>query len=382
MPEIDLNKPAQYVEYEKMSEKVTRRTVLSSVGSGILVSVSGNSVGAVSPYDGVEQKWEQSMGDQGVSGPLVQKGNIFFGVDSNLLRLNGQGEQIWKTDVKSGLIEKKPVLQDDTVFIGTYTGIGAVDRGTGRVLWKTHTGHGGNTRPTLSKNFVYVTRGQSRQDGENARLFSLGKEDGNVTWSVELEDDSWSRPAIGEYVYTADTSGKLYAFEPTTGEEVWSVELGQPITSSPFIENSKVYLAGQGKTVFCISGGGDVLWKSEAGQPLVGAKPVISNGVAYFGDRKGMHAFDTNDGTRIWRDSTDSPATAPAIQGGSVFYGLTSGSVVSTDRKTGERQWGAEFPRFRRKDMVFKGVRKSPTVKGGNVHVMADGGKLYKIGEQ
>lgn len=365
-----------------MTQELSRRKVLSGISSGALVSISSETVGAINPSDGVEQKWVQSLKDEGVSPPTIGDGTVFVGVDSRLMKLGGRGRIIWNADLDTGLISNKPTLHRDDIFVSSYTGVGAIHRGTGEVVWRTETGDGGHSTPAVSDESVYVTRGRNDHHDEKAKVLSLEGKDGSIEWTNELKGNSWSSPAIGDAVYVGDTSGRLYAFDPLTGDEVWTCHLGQPITGSALVDDSKIYVAGQDEKMFCVSETGNVLWSGQAGQPIAGTKPVQSKGLVYLGHRKGVHAFDPESGNRIWKDRTEGTATSPSVQGKSVIYGLSTGVAVSADRRTGDRQWEVEFPGFRRLDMVFKGIRRTPSSGNGKVYIMVDGGRLYKIGDQ
>lgn len=365
-----------------MTQELSRRKVLSGISSGALVSISSETVGAISPSEGVEQKWIQSLEDEGVSAPTIGNGTVFAGVDSRLTKLSGNGEVIWETDLETGLISNKPTLHRENIFVSSYTGVGAIHRGTGKIIWRAETGDGGNSTPAVSDKSVYVTRGRNDHHDEKAKLLSLGRKDGNIEWVSELKGNSWSSPAIGDAVYVGDTSGRLYAFDALTGDEVWTCHLGQPITGSALVDDSKIYVAGQDEKMFCVSETGDILWSRQAGQPIAGTKPVQSKNLVYLGHRKGVHAFDAESGNHIWNDSTEGTATSPSVQGKSIIYGLSTGVAVSANRQTGDRQWEVEFPRFQRLNMVFKGIRRVPSSGNGKVYIMADGGRLYKIGDQ
>ncbi len=184
----------------------------------------------------------------------------------------------------------------------------------------------------------------------DATVFALNSETGNVKWKRDIGRLSASSPAFGHdriYLTTLDP-GQAVALDANTGKVKWRHDLPGRSESSPVVGAGRVYLGCEGGDVFALDeDSGKVAWRTPT-DGNVKAGPALHDGTLFVGDYAGkMYAMRADNGAVRW-DSSDLGAafgqsgrfySTPAVAYGRVYAGNADGRVYSFDQTTGELAW-------------------------------------------
>lgn len=138
---------------------------------------------------------------------------------------------------------------------------------------------------------------------------SVGPQSGGARWTRTLEGNVTPGPVIGagNTVYAASNAGVLHALDALTGKDRWTYDAGSAYGSD--LSTSPAVLPS-----------GAVLWPGPRG--LVALGPA---------------------GSVLWHLELDGSPTSPAIDGGRVVVGTTSGSVYGIDARIGKVLWQVDL---------------------------------------
>jgi outer membrane protein assembly factor BamB len=155
-------------------------------------------------------------------------------------------------------------------------------------------------------------------------------------WRVEVAPGVDSPPVTdGTRVLVVARDGVVRALDPETGEVAWTAP-----------QQPGVLAAGDGIVVLRQPDGGILglnprngraRWKTESRiegllEPAVDGDTIVVAG-------KGIAAMSREDGHVLWSDPSAAASSAPAVRGGLVVVGETSGAVRARDRATGRTLW-------------------------------------------
>jgi outer membrane protein assembly factor BamB len=244
------------------------------------------------------------------------------------------GQERWHI---AALDSTDPVVEHNIAVIGTCDGfLLGLDATSGAERWRFQvTTKGGAHAPTLADGIAYV-------GGDAVDFFAVDAASGTLVWNGDVGDDQTRTAVVAEgvaYIGGSPDSGDgghLYAFDAATGELLWTRD-----------------------------------------EPLF--TPTVLDGVGYSGGVTGaVDAFDTVDGTQLWRTQLGGVVRNVAIAG-DVVYALRDGSdsdpvdaaVVALDAATGDELWSAPAP---------GGVDGGVAVAGGVAYVDTWLGGIHAIG--
>jgi len=177
---------------------------------------------------------------------------------SYLLAVDKQtGKNLWKTDLKAGGGWSTPTVitsQNKQQILTSVSGsVTAYDATTGGQLW-TVGGLKGNNIPSpsvdLEQNIVVAG---SSDKGMNVAIKLGGSGDvseSNVLWRAQEATANFSSPLIHQgHVYFVNKVGVAFCLDLRTGEERWRQRLGGENWSSPLAAENRIYFFGiDGKT--------------------------------------------------------------------------------------------------------------------------------------
>lgn len=366
------------MEYEKTLNQ-TRRSVIAGIGTGALLGIER--VAAISPKIDRRKEWKESFETCLVSPVSVDDHTLHIGFENELVSIDKAGGEQRRVQLDGGHLSKSPTVVGDTIYASTFRQIHAVSSTIGRKKWRFDTGWGGNTKPVIAGDTLYVCRGENEKEDVPGKLFALDTADGRLRWEHTLNDHTWSQPEVFEQtVYTADTSGNIYALDSGTGTERWRYSTESSITSSPIVANSTLFICDRGGNVYALNAtDGSLQWKSSAVHPHTGGEPTVNNSSIYISGWDGVHAFDLRSGTKQWEYETETAITPPAMVENNLYYGSAEGKISCFDRETGKHRWRVSLPETKRYDVIFNGVSNRPTSTGSHTYVVTDGGIIYAL---
>lgn len=283
-----------------------------AVGDGLVCVVSV--IGTVYAVDAVsgQEVWRSNLGsfcDRWVyNSPVIADGVVYCGVSQYFAALDlKSGRQLWQAPALAAdwiSCRVSPAVDAQRVFIGVNwsSGLSALDRQTGKVVWTKKEGcRSTHSSPLVDNMTVFYAA-----DGQ---LYSLDKASGKEIWKTTL-GSGWpvSTPVAREgVVVLGTTDGRVAAFEAATGRALWSVATGDGRGSfSPY----------------------------ERGGSHVMSSPTIAEGKVYVGSDEGrLYVIDLKTGTCLRKPDLGFPVlSTPVVSGDRVYVARWDGTILAMKR--------------------------------------------------
>jgi outer membrane protein assembly factor BamB len=233
--------------------------------------------------------------------------------DGEVIALSvGTGKVRWTRHI--GASETSPVVIGNRLYVGDWLGnVYALDKRTGRIVWKARTGGAVKGAVAVSGNRVYA----GSYDGH---LYAFSARTGRRLWRnggdprLLGRGRFYSTPAASYgRVYIGSTDGKVYSFGATSGKRIWSHSTGGYVYGSPAIWHQLVLAGSYSHTFYAFNAAtGDTRWTFKANGPISGSGTVI-DGVVYFATLKGRtYALAARTGRLLWsfKDGRYTPVVA------------------------------------------------------------------------
>ena len=333
----------------------------------------------------------------------------------------------WSTRVGMGLGNRfvgiSPAVTERYVYAGDANGrLVALDRESGKQLWKMKTGDSISSGINASYNMVaYGT--------ENGEIVVRNAEDGVELWRSEVRSEILAVPQLSTKIVLVQTiDGHLYGLDRETGKRRWVYDTNVPVltlrgTSSPVIVK-QIALAGfaNGKLIAINLADGIPVWEKQAALPTGRSELErivdldgdfwVKDSIVYAATYQGkLVAIDIPTGRLIWqRDLSSSAGVVEKY--GSLYIPDSDGFIRALNADNGSEIWQQTSLEARklsavavideylvvgdyrgylhwlsRKDGSFvgrvrideKGIRAKPIVKGNTVYVQGSSGALVAL---
>jgi outer membrane protein assembly factor BamB len=189
---------------------------------------------------------------------------IAHGGPSFLLAVDKQsGRNLWKTELKSGGGWSSPIVINSQarrqILLNINGGVSAYDAETGAVIWSVDGLKGNNLpSPTVDVGQNIVVAGSSDK-GMNVAIKLGGRGDvsaSHVLWRASEATANFCSPLIHQgLVYFVNKVGVAFCLDLKTGEERWRARLGGEVWASPLAAGDRIYFFGvDGKTAVMRAG--------------------------------------------------------------------------------------------------------------------------------
>ncbi|MCW2950664.1 MAG: hypothetical protein JWN41_1677 [Thermoleophilia bacterium] len=285
------------------------------------------------------------------SGRTSDGGDLRHGVPKSLT---------WQMRV--GLMEFPPSYCDGVLYVNTQSGRTlAIDTARKKVIWQRQTAHTYDSTPGISGARIFVG---SYQPGD---VQALDRRTGRSLWRLRTGGGVESSPvAVGGLVYAASSDRRVYAIDQRTGRVRWAFRAGAEVKDSPAVVNGLVYFGDYAGEVFALDArSGHLRWKRSFGGVLgdrVYSSVAVSGGRVYFGTVRGkLLALRAATGSTVWQQSIPGYVYAtPAVSNRTVVYGNYPGTVYAFNAISGHRVWSRD---------IGGQISGSPTVIGDLAYV-------------
>jgi len=268
------------------------------------------------------------------------KGTNFESHDSTLVNILNVGtgtvlNQAWSYATGSA-VNASPVIVNNVAYVGNDAGtLSAVLTSSGAPLWKYKTPSHAQIRSSAAVDLA----GSIFFGSADGNLYTLNL-NGTLVRTLAL-GGTVSSPALDNgQVYVATTGGTLYDIPEATGTVLWSVPLGAAIHSSPTYDataNTVIIGDDSGAITAFNSTNGTQLWKVHTGNAVT-AQAAIQAGQVLIGSGDSRF-YDINEltGAIVWTFSADGPITSgAAINGlGSISFGDQHSTLYFLDKNGG-----------------------------------------------
>ena len=274
---------------------------------------------------------------------------------------------LWRAQTPSGATPRQwssATVVAGRVYVGSSMGTWAFDAGSGRLVWH-NAGTGDTTRsaPSLVRGRVYLGNAKGI-------LFALSARQGRRLWMVSTQPGALtvapltSPTVVGDTAYIGSVGGSVWAYRDrgSRASLLWIADQGTRTTSPTFV-NGRVYI-GSGAGVQALdgkTGQGIPDWGSGSGPPgvrfsapaVAGGRVVVSAAEGSATHRIGIvYSLDRATGRELWsfvdHGHPIGTVSQPALGGGFVYVGSSSGTLIRLDANTGHPSWtfppaGREF---------------------------------------
>jgi len=325
---------------------------------------------SVSSVGQMQLLWSADLGNSVPSSPAVANGVLYVGTGSGVCAIDtATGQSIWKSSTPSIYVYSSPAVANGVVYVGSFdNNLYALDAATGELIWSASTGGEIYSSPALANGVVYI-------GSEDGKLYAFDTVTGQQLWSAATGNQIQSSPAVANgVVYVGSVDDKLYAFQAATGQPIWNASTGNAVVSSPAVANGVVYVGSGDHNLYAFNAAtGLQIWKAATGDQVY-SSPAVANGVVYVGsDDNNLYAFNASTGQLLWTGATgshiedDSPAVANSV----VYVGSDDYSVYAFNAVTGAKLWSATTGGV---------IYSSPIVVNGVVYAGSLDGHLYAFG--
>lgn len=287
---------------------------------------------------------------------------------------------LWMFRASSGALSGAVIMGDVVISVGR-SAVYGIDLATGERRWQLVRNGGPISMPAVGVTpNRQVLAFVDEAEGIGASLVGVDLTDRREVWRTPLEATSRSGVTVdGATAFVADDDGNVYAVNIATGALRWTAKAMGEVLAPPAVSDGNVYVSAhdsdslRAQLLAIDEGTGRKEWEFS---PQVGVNTVsgLSAGdgsvVAGFADRL-VRSFVADGGEERWGALTVSvfvPATAPAIQPGTVFVADFRGGLYRLNSRTGHRDWDHQ-----NNDLA---VRSSPVVSGGAVLLGLEDGRL------
>ncbi len=298
-------------------------------------------------------------------------------------------QRLWRVSVGKGLekddVRLAPAVGEQRIIAASRDGVlMAIERETGKVVWKKETGLAITAGPAAAYGLIAV--GTSK--GE---VVAFAETDGSQSWKVQAGAAVLASPAVAaDAVVVMSTDGVIRALERSGGEVRWAYNTVVPPLSlranaPPLIDDGRVYVATSGGKLVGLDmvtgvAGWDLRVATNTGRSelermndIVGDLLQSSDGTLYsVGYQSQLTATDVDAGRRRWQfDASSVNGLAEGL--GNVYFTDVSGHVLAVDQASGKAVW-------KQSDYAWRQLT-APAVVGSVLAVGDNKGKLHLLAQ-
>lgn len=303
--------------------------------------------------------------------------------DSNNVAMAGTLAASWH-QTTGGAFSSSPTLAGGVLFIGDNKGlVSAIDPQTGRTLWNYRAANPIMSAPIVYRNAVIVGEGDENSPPQSSpsrplyvgappsALIALDRRTGKVLWKVRLPGSGMPTPAVIDGVLVHHNgAGHIVGVDPQTGKVLYDRDLhsmASMVAALPVGSGRFVTTGVNANAVWLLNAkDGSVVWKS-AFSPLASALgdcPPVSDGKYIYCNyvmpptsatpvqtervnQFRAYAIDLKTGKHVWDVLLESgmlpkrnEAAVPLLANGLLYMGSSVASTMhALDPKTGAVKW-------------------------------------------
>lgn len=264
-------------------------------------------------------------------------------------------KRLWKVSVGNGLdgsdSRLAPAVGERLVAAASHDGVLlAVDRETGKVLWKNATQLEISAGPSMAYGVLVVatTKGE---------VVAFSPEEGKELWRASLGAGALSTPGISaKAVVVLSVDGVVHALARDSGSVLWTYNTSVPPLSlrgsaAPLMDDERVYIAtSAGKLLGMNADNGVLGWDTrvatnagrselERMNDIVGNMVQAADGVVFsIGYQSQLTATNPDTGRRLWQYDASSVNNL-AMGLGNIYFSDVSGHLYAVDQHSGKVVW-------------------------------------------
>jgi outer membrane protein assembly factor BamB len=261
------------------------------------------------------------------------------------------GKLIWKFETK-GAVNSSPAIHQNNVIFSSADGIiYSVDKNTGKLVWKFKTK--GEQRydlwdyylssATISDNVAYIGSG-------NSTIYALRADSGKMLWSYKTNGVVHATPVLKDNtVFVGSYDGNFYALNSQSGKLIWKFKtVGDAyfpkgeIQRAALVHNNTIIFGSRDYNIYAIDAKtGTGKWNMKERGSWIIATPLLYNNNIYFGtsDTHRFYCMSAESGELKWTLPLNMRVygTASRIDN-EIVFGCFNGKVYSVDAASGKNR--------------------------------------------
>nr|WP_303651845.1 PQQ-binding-like beta-propeller repeat protein [Halovenus rubra] len=257
----------------------------------------------------------------------------------------------------------RPVVEENTVYLGTTTAVEAVDSESGKRNWRTSLVTDPTYKEPLQPRVVPET-GTIVSGTATGTIVGLEATSGAIDWQRDVRARTFGQPTVSSVdtndgrelrVFVGTQAGTVHALAAKDGTPRWQTTI-EPTSYDLATGNSVLFpVATDGERVYVSANDGSLtvldattgelrrrLHTPEMFDWGYHATPTVADGTVYYNTRMGPTAYDPATGEQQWDDSArirHDLVYAPVVTDDTVLASGPSAPVYALDRETGEIRW-------------------------------------------
>jgi len=269
---------------------------------------------------------------------LAYMNNMVFaaGLDGNVYALNASnGEKLWMQKVNDYGGITWINVDNDLVVVGWENQSCAMDKNTGKIVWKNNEVRFISSQPVfIGDKVIFGSR--------NGDLYAVSRTNGRTIWHMNLEQQKVypSVDVIGNRVVAA-ADNQCYAIDTTDGSIKWTFTTDGMIVSPPRVVDDTVFFGSTDTNIYVVKAeNGELIWKNNTGWGIPNT-PTYSDNVVYVGSLDNrLYAFNAENGKMLWSFAGNAAIhSAPLVYGEYVFFGCDDGWFYAVNKTDGGPAW-------------------------------------------
>lgn len=293
-----------------------------------------------------------------LTNPLVENGIVYLGTSCGMFySIDIQSKKkLWHKEME-GLFWHGATICDEIIYFGCKDQyIYALDKKTGREIWKFKTIGAEITSPAINNgilfcvahlnNEMYNDLGQHyATEWSKGYLYAIDSKSGKEIWKVNLGGDTFdiyrsATPAIYDNKLFINAGDRITAYHLISGTKIWeSVKMKSPVSYPSVFDNKVYFVHSRTLSALDITSGNEVWRRNDVGEWL-----AIAHGIVCMTkwDNKTIVAFSSSTGELIWEFQIGHRISSkPAIADGIVYFGN-----YALELKTGVLLWKYDLEKF------------------------------------
>lgn len=263
---------------------------------------------------------------------------------------------IWRFDV-ARMSKFPPVYIGNNIYIASSDAvISAVERFSGKQVWRTEVGGEVSTSLAADNRSVCVSTRKAITAATNSRvepveavngsLHCLGASSGLTQWVKNFSLSLVGNLEMGKaHLFSFDTGNTLYAFDKTTGATIWSLPFNTKLVGNIHTQNDLLIIGAEDNVLYAIDQQtGKIVW-----QTVISGKSKINNVEAnarkvFVGTQDGrLSAFDLSTGLPTWRKKHGGSIKTLVTTGNRIIVATANNVIYCIESSRGGRVWKREL---------------------------------------
>lgn len=301
------------------------------VYGGIVYASSGPGILAVDAVTGTRKWFIAPPEGQNIVAPAVDENGVYVPIGENqVLALDRQtGKELWRFRGAGGF-ESSPTLRDGRLYLGSAEAktFYCIDARTGHLVWKSEQELEPFNVPVSSGGIVvFSTRDL---DSPDAFLIGLNTETGEEVWRIAQTETTSSPAILEDKVVIGSGDQTVRAYEIDSGRPVWSTRILNLVgaESSPAIAFGDVFIADRTGNFYRMDGStGKRKWLfSDTEGTFNQSYPVVAGKTMFIGGGAGwLHAIDVDSGKQLWKHQVGGSIHFGAADAERIYFGVKFG---------------------------------------------------------